>query len=124
MSKKLEGCNILVVEDNYLLAVSVSEFLEESGATVVAVSSRLCDAQAFIEQHAEELDAVVLDVNLREGDSYPLADQLIAERIPFVFSTGYDTLSINPKYRQFPLCRKPYLPATLCEAVATVRRRA
>jgi hypothetical protein len=38
---------------------------------------------------------------------YPVADALHARRIPFLFATGYDELSIVERYRSIPRVEKP-----------------
>src|SRR5690606_3373937 len=110
---------IYIVEDNYLLAMSVSELLEEAGAQVVGMAGKLDDAQRFVADNRDGIDAVVLDVNLRSESSYPLAEQLVNENIPFVFTTGYDVASIDPRFRSYPVCCKPFVPDALWEMVSS-----
>src|SRR5687767_6055212 len=57
----LAGCRVYVVEDNYLLAMSVSDFLESAGAKVLGVTGKLAEAQHFVTEHDGDIDAVVLD---------------------------------------------------------------
>jgi hypothetical protein len=49
----------------------------------------------------------MLDVNLDGELVYPLADMLLAERIPFVFLTGYGPESIDRRYSHIRVLRKP-----------------
>lgn len=113
----LAGCRVYVVEDNYLLALSVSEFLESAGAEVLGVTGKLAEAQRYVAEHDDRIDAVLLDVNLRSEMSYPLADQLVALDIPFLFTTGYDAAAIDARFGDHPVCSKPFVPATLWEMV-------
>ncbi|AVJ35284.1 response regulator [Stenotrophomonas sp. MYb57] len=120
---KLAGCRVYVVEDNYLLALTVVEFLECAGAEVLGTTGKLGDAQRFVAENQRSIDAVILDVNLRSETSYPLAEQLVASAIPFVFTTGYDATSIDARFRDHPVCCKPFVPSSLWEMVDAVRVR-
>lgn len=119
----LAGCRVYVVEDNYLLALSVSEFLESAGAEVLGVTGKLAEAQRYVAEHDDQIDAVLLDVNLRSEMSYPLADQLVALDIPFLFTTGYDAAAIDARFGDRPVCSKPFVPATLWEMVSAICTR-
>ncbi|MDX3933855.1 response regulator [Stenotrophomonas sp.] len=119
----LSGCRVYVVEDNYLLAMSVSEFLESAGAQVLGITGKLAEAQRYVTEHDGDIDAVVLDVNLRSETSYPLADQLVASKIPFLFTTGYDAASIDARFRDHPVCCKPFVPSALWEMVSAICTR-
>jgi hypothetical protein len=46
------------------------------------------DALEVIEQ-AERLDGAVIDIKLRSGTAFPIAEALIKRGTPFVFATGY-----------------------------------
>jgi hypothetical protein len=52
-------------------------------------------------------DAAVLDVNLAGKPVYPLAEWLQANRVPFVFCSGYEQLEGHPTYESWPRVRKP-----------------
>ncbi|WP_455274181.1 hypothetical protein [Rhizobium herbae] len=48
----------------------------------------------------------MLDVNLNGDKSFPIADALVAQGVPFVFATGYGIDALTDNYR--PLLAKPY----------------
>ena len=50
----------------------------------------------------------MLDVNLEEALSYPIADRLRSRNIPYVFLTGYDDWSLPPEYRNAARLAKPF----------------
>jgi CheY-like chemotaxis protein len=52
-------------------------------------------------------DIAILDINLQGEMVYPVADELRARRIPFVFATGYDAWSIPHAYKDVPRTEKP-----------------
>ena len=115
---ELEGKRILIVEDEYVLASDLVEFLEERGAVIVGPVGSVSEALALAKR--EPIDAAVLDVNLREERVYPVADALIERRVPIVFATGYDELLMHRPYIGLPRFQKPIDKASLLQVLRTV----
>ena len=63
------------------------------------------------------IDAAVLDVNLGGALAYPVADMLIARKIPFVFTSGYEDNVLRDRYAHVKNCPKPYLFRAIEEAL-------
>ena len=102
----LDGLSVLIVEDQALIALDIEEMIRKLGAREIRLSPNVDDAQKAIERFGA--DIAVLDFNLGAETSEAIADQLISEGIPFVFSTGYgDSLMIPERFRQVPVVRKP-----------------
>lgn len=78
---------VLVLEDEYLIALHLADLLEELGARVVGPAHRISQAVRLVE--AEDIDAAVLDVNINGAESHDVAGLLSFHRIPYVFATGY-----------------------------------
>jgi CheY-like chemotaxis protein len=115
--KALCGRRILVVEDEYLVALVVVDLLEDAGAKVVGPIGWLEEALTFIEDDLNRFDGAVLDVNLHGKKSYPLADALEKRAIPFTFATGYGSGVLEEPYRRFPRCEKPFSQSLLVAAL-------
>lgn len=116
-ARVLEGRRILVVEDDYLVALALATVLEEAGACVVGPISRPREAVALLEEGREQVDAAVLDVDLNGEKSYPVADALALRQIRFVFTTGYGMDSVAEGYRHYPRCQKPFDHRALLSAL-------
>jgi PAS domain S-box-containing protein len=101
----LAGDSVMVVEDEALVALAVSELLTELGYTVLGPFSRVADAAAAIAQR--RIDAAILDINLGGEMVYPLADMLEARGVPFVYVTGYGAESVDPRFENVPVLQKP-----------------
>jgi PAS domain S-box-containing protein len=99
------GARILLVEDETLVALMMNDLLEEIGHIVVGPYSSANDAMSAIEEN--DIDGAILDVNLVGGAVYPLANQLVANGVPFVFVTGYDAASIDERFKHVPVLQKP-----------------
>ncbi|HTI02481.1 MAG TPA: response regulator [Acidisoma sp.] len=115
--KGLCGRRILVIEDDYLVALMVVDLLEDAGAEVVGPIGWLEEALSFIEDDLNRFDGAVLDVNLHGKKSYPLADALAKRAIHFTFATGYGSGVLDEPYRRYPRCEKPFSQRLLVAAL-------
>lgn len=106
---------ILVVEDEYLIADDLTLTLTDQGGTVIGPVATLDMATAAVTEQRPDL--AVLDINLRGEPVFPLADLLIAQRVPFVFATGYDAGAIPERFASVPRCEKPIRTADLLAAL-------
>ena len=112
----LRDRRILVVEDEYLVAMSLAEALEDTGSIVLGPVSSVDKAIKIIEAEPH-IDGAVLDVNLGGVLAYPVADLLIARKIPFVFTSGYEDSLLRDRYSEVKNCAKPYLIQAMEEAL-------
>src|SRR6187399_2952999 len=99
------GNRVMIVEDEALVAMALREALDELGFSVIGPFNRI--SEAMIALRNNRIDAAVLDVNLGGELIYPLADVLVADRVPFVFITGYGAEEIEPRYAHVPILQKP-----------------
>ncbi|EQB06414.1 hypothetical protein L288_11220 [Sphingobium quisquiliarum P25] len=79
---------VLLVEDEFLVAMHIEDMLVDLGYKVVGPVSRLEDALKLVHS-GEPIDAALLDVNLAGERSWPVARALRDRGIPFLFATGY-----------------------------------
>ncbi|MEO0463931.1 MAG: HWE histidine kinase domain-containing protein [Pseudomonadota bacterium] len=99
--------HMLLVEDSMIIALDTEENLRRLGVNSVDLSSNVSGALAAIEQRQPDL--AILDFNLGDGSSMPVAKELVRRGVPFVLATGYAELGekaseIGARY----LLRKPY----------------
>ncbi len=107
-----EGSKILVVEDNYLLAEVVCEFVLDCGMEPIGPASGVETGLVYARQ--APLDGALLDINLDDRFCFPICAILAQRNIPFAFLTGYSHLSVVPQaYRHVPLVAKPFDPDEL-----------
>jgi CheY-like chemotaxis protein len=114
----LQGLRILVVEDDFLVGQTLLAMLEDAGATVLGPIGWAHEALAFVTNNPGQFDCAVLDVNLHGEKSYAVADALVERNVDFVFSTGYGANALDPKYRHFKRCEKPFALNVLVQALA------
>lgn len=113
----LKGRNILLVEDEMMVAMLLESVLENEGCNVVSAGYL---EQATLLATEQAFDAAVLDVNLHGKRSYPVADALAARGIPFVFATGYGDVDLATLYPSRPVLAKPYKPDDLIATLSAL----
>lgn len=91
----LSGRAILIVEDNYFLATDLQRNLELAGARVLGPVGSISEAFQLIRD--ERVDAALLDIELEEETSYPIAERLAAIGVPFLFVSN--AVDIPSEYR-------------------------
>jgi DNA-binding response OmpR family regulator len=121
MSDRLQGRRILVVEDETLLAVTIEEILQDLGCVVVGPVGRL-DA-ALRSATDESLDAAVLDISIRGGMVYPVAEKLLSRGIPFIFVSGYGEWVLPETFADRPRVAKPFTVRELETAIGRLFAR-
>lgn len=115
---------ILVVEDEFLVALDLQLTLEAAGYRVLGPAGSVDAALALVA--AAPPDAAVLDFRLREETSAPVAAELRARGVPFVLATGQAGIAPGSPLAGVVLVRKPFAGAeivrALREAIAGARR--
>ena len=103
---ELEGLCVLVVEDEFLLAMELEALLEQRGWRVLGPVATVDRALAMLDQHRPAI--AVLDVNLKGRRATPLAAALQDRGVPFVLVTGYSDMQLNePELKGRPRLEKP-----------------
>jgi two-component sensor histidine kinase/CheY-like chemotaxis protein len=104
--------DVLLVEDNMIIAMDAEAMLRELGVNSVRIASGVAEALRVIEQ--SPVDFGLLDINLGRETSFEVAARLVALRTPFAFTSGYDDPTAFPaKYADIPRLRKPYSAQSL-----------
>lgn len=83
----LEGCVILVVEDEPLIALDIEWAFDECGAQI-ALANTVEDALVLAEQ--ENFAIGILDHGLTDGESTGVYERLRYRGIPFIIYTGHE----------------------------------
>ena len=113
----LNGKTILLVEDEFLLALQLEELLQSRGGTVLGPFRKLDDAMQAAQR--EEFDFAILDVNLNGTMVYPLADDLLKRDVPFLFLSGYSLANLPERFRAVTRLNKPCDPGLLISILRT-----
>lgn len=111
----LAGCRILVVEDEFFLAIDIEDVLTRAGAEVVGPIPSF--DEALIQVRKEGFELAVIDINLDGSLAYPIADELNARGVPFVFATAFAPSELPARHKAQRLLEKPYRPEDLVRAL-------
>ena len=130
MSRKaatgLDGLRVLIIEDQTIVMMMIEDVLTDLGCVIVGHSATTTEALKLLHQNC--IDAAVLDINLGKEDVYPLADELAARKVPFIFLTGYGKDDISARHADIPIVQKPVtmdaLRRAMVERLGSHRNRA
>jgi CheY-like chemotaxis protein len=118
MQEASTPADVLIAEDDPIIAIDFEDRLLGFGVKsvrTVATVARALDAIA-----KRPPDFALLDVELMREKSFPIADRLIALKIPFVFVTGYGAeVRIPPQFAGLPRLQKPCSSDALEAALRT-----
>jgi DNA-binding response OmpR family regulator len=114
LSGMLEGLRILLLEDEFLIAMDVEQLcLDHGAASVVAARS--------VDEVGDDLDfdAAIVDLLLGGVSTFDFAARLKDTGKPFIFASGYtDDAEVRQRFPGISLVGKPYAGDDLVEAVA------
>jgi DNA-binding LytR/AlgR family response regulator len=113
---------ILIVEDEFLIAADLEAQIRDDGGRSALIALSISDAEQTL-QNGADLFGVVLDVNVGGTTSFGLADRLVHVGLPFVFFTGYLSMSIPDRFIGVPRVAKPASWRELKKGLAKARDR-
>jgi len=113
-----EPLSVLVVEDEPLIAMMIEDFIDILGHRLAGSCESV--AEAVVKVEGGGFDAVILDVNLRDGPCWPVADLLQAKGIPFVVATGGHVEPPPPGHANAHQLAKPFTLDGVQAALETI----
>ena len=117
--RPLNGLSVLLLEDEYLIALDAEDILTSLGVTQIQIVNTLAGAAEAAENGG--VDLAILDLNINGEMSLDVAQLFRQGGTPIVFASGYelrDRLSAELEHGGVYL-RKPYTSDSLKEAVHT-----
>jgi AmiR/NasT family two-component response regulator len=106
---------VLVIEDEFLVALEIQSVLTEAGFQVVGPAATIVDALRHISQ--TNFDAALVDANLSGYSIEGVTTALANRGTPFVLLTGYSRKSLPPQLANAPLIEKPFDSRTVIDTV-------
>lgn len=108
---------ILTVEDAFLVGLQLKRDVESLGYEVIGPASSVAEALDLLDH--PRLVFAILDINLGSEDSTPVAEELDARGIPYLFITGYDSVATE-QFKDVTVLRKPTTPAQIIDAITSM----
>ena len=97
---------VLVVDDEALIAMMLSDLLKEYGHETVGPAHS--EGQALDLVASSDIDAAILDVTLGDHDCFAVAQALGERGIPYAFATGHVTHEMPDAFRDARTVSKPF----------------
>ncbi|MDG2523265.1 HWE histidine kinase domain-containing protein [Caulobacter segnis] len=112
----LKGHQVLLVEDSLIIALDAEDITERLGADKVVTAATLAAGLEAIESFKPT--AAMLDINLGDRTSFPIADRLAELGVPFLFASGYGEQAQLPEQHQTrTVVQKPYTMENVARAM-------
>jgi CheY-like chemotaxis protein len=111
-----KGCRVLVVEDEALIAFVIEDALSRLGHEIIGPVSKLEAAKTVAREG--RFDAAILDITIRGGKSFPVAEILLVRGIPFAISSGYADWALPENLKDHLRLTKPFSEAELDSVLA------
>lgn len=104
-----ERPTVLVVEDEFIIALDLSETVQDLG---YGVEGPFADTEHALDAIQSAMpDAAILDVFTADGEVYPVADALTRAGVPIIFHSGHvPPREVQERYPQALACSKPCPP--------------
>jgi DNA-binding LytR/AlgR family response regulator len=115
MPGDLQGRRVLVVEDEFLVAMDLELMLGEPGCEVVGPIGDLATALRAAQE--ESFDLALLDVKVGGEPVTGVAEALVERGVPIVFCTGYQAANLPERYSAVPTLMKPFQAADIAAAL-------
>ena len=118
-----ERPTVLVVEDEFIIALDLSETVKDLGFDLEGPFEGNEDAIEAIE--VDMPDLAILDVFTADDEVYPLADRLVEAGVPIIFHSGrVSPDDITQRYPEAMACAKPCPPSELIEMLGAAAHEA
>lgn len=107
---------VLVVEDEFIIALDLSETVKDLGYELEGPFPDKKRALASIRDGMP--DCAILDIQTSDGEVYPLADELLEAGVPIIFHSGHvPPEEVRSRYPDAIACSKPCPPDQLIEVL-------
>lgn len=117
--KFLAERSVMLVEDSLIISLDCEDILVRLGADNVTTQATAQGALDFLDDVRPAI--AILDINLGDRNSFPVADRLVELDVPFIFASGYgEQASLPLEHRNRPVVQKPYTIEKVAAALAEI----
>ena len=106
MTSKSTGLRILIVEDSPVIALATEDMLRAFGYVPLGPAGNMAAALDLAE--SEEMDAAIVDLNIRGTKSFTLLSILDRRDVPFLIISGYADWKMPDEWADRPRLQKPF----------------
>jgi CheY-like chemotaxis protein len=117
-----DGLSVLLLEDEYLIALDAEEALTGFGVRNVNIVNSLEDAAKAAAQGG--IDVAILDININGRTSFEVAEQFRSQGTPVVFASGYGSRKRQTQETEDAIhLNKPYTREGLKDALLSALKK-
>jgi DNA-binding NtrC family response regulator len=106
--------SVLIVEDDPIIAHAMARLVEDDLGCSTETAGSVASAMALLDA---DVGFGILDVEVADGVSYPVAEELAHRHIPFIFVSGSDPQQVPAELAATPFFRKPIFPDDFLKVV-------
>ena len=111
-----------MVEDEPLIGMDIEDVVERLGHEVVGPIAVL--DEALDPATIGAVDCAILDINIRGGDSYPVAEILLKRGVPVLLLSSYGEQTLPVRLHEEARLPKPFTGAQLDKEIRDLCARA
>jgi DNA-binding response OmpR family regulator len=117
-----DGVSVLLLEDEYLIAMDAEQTLMSFGVAKVTVVNTLEEAAKAAAD--ESVDVAILDININGKSSFEVAERLRDRGTPIIFASGYGSRKRQGAAMQDAIyLNKPYTKEALRESLVAALQK-
>ena len=114
-----DDTNVLVVEDESLIAEDIAEWVKAAGGRVIGPARTVAKALELI--GATPIDAAILDAHLADRDVTPVARLLLSRNVPLIVYSGLGLPEeLAAMHLNIPLILKPVPAVRVVRQLVTI----
>ena len=106
--------SVLIVEDDPIIAQAMARLVEDDLGCSTETAGSVASAMALLDA---DVGFGILDVEVADGVSYPVAEELAHRHIPFIFVSASDPRQVPADLAGAPFFRKPMFPDHFLQVV-------
>ena len=97
---------VLIMEDEFIVALDLSGMTQDLGFQVEGPYATVAEGERALQDTRP--DAAILDVQLADGEVFPLADRLMRLGVPIIFHSGHaEAAALLSRYPDARSASKP-----------------
>jgi DNA-binding NtrC family response regulator len=108
--------SVLIVEDDPIIADAMARLVEDNLDCSTETAGSVARAMALLDADSD-VGFGILDVEVADGESFPIAEELAHRHIPFIFISGSDPRRVPADLAAAPFYRKPVFPDHFLQVV-------
>jgi CheY-like chemotaxis protein len=111
VSRKKSQVRVLVVEDEFIIALQIQEYVRDYGCQLTWRESTLEGARATVLRYTPDL--CLLDTNLEGEQNFEIAGLLKQLKVPFAFITDVKKDAVPDEWKNYLILKKPFIYADI-----------